>query len=67
MFVTKATQRYERSDLPITHGEDICSLLLVTCFENIEIKGEIAHNEQFHLLLENCQLNFAQMVISSVC
>ena len=31
-------QRYKHSDLPITDGDDICSLLLVMCFESIEIK-----------------------------
>ena len=35
------TQRYTHSNLPIIHGDQTCSLLFATCFENIERKGEM--------------------------
>ena len=50
---------------PLLHTDDIWRLLLQTTFENIAIKGEIARNEQFHLLLQYFQLFIN--IIYSIC
>ena len=41
---------------PLLHRDDIWHLPLNMTFENIAVKGEIAQNKQFHLLLQYFQL-----------
>ena len=48
---------------PLRHTDDIRRLLLQTTFENIAIEGEIAQNEQFHLLFQYFQL-FINIILS---
>ena len=41
---------------PLIHTDDIWHLPLNISFKNISIKGDIAQNEQFHILLQYFQL-----------